>query len=435
MKKQLLLGTVFIGLSFFSASASYADGHSQEEMRIKALEAKIQMLSQEVQTIKTENIADRKNVGDQVKVTMKPTPKFQYKDFTFQPFGRIHLDYAMFDDDKVDHPTGAEFRRARMGMKGKVSKNIGYKIEVDFANERSNFKDVFVNYTGIKNTELRVGSFKTFYGMDNLTSANQMTFIERAAATSAFTVPEIIGVGAMVHDKNWSLSAGLFNDDAGRGSSDDEAMYATARATFAPINTDNVTVHLGGAFGYRKPDQANDTFDFDATAENALQSSDSVSANFGNVDYAYTYGLEAGLSMGAFHAQGEYFLVDVERQGANRALQFDGGYVEAGYFLTGEHRGYKSKKGVLGGIKPSKPFNFSSGDWGALEVAARYSTIDVTDEDILGGEMDNYTLGVNWYLNDHSRIMANYIIVDTDENAVTPNDDPKIMLLRTQISF
>jgi phosphate-selective porin len=62
--------------------------------------------------------------------------------------------------------------------------------------------------------------------MDKLTSANQMTFIERAVATSAFTVSEVIGAGAIVHDKNWFFSAGLFNDDAGRSSTDDEALYA-----------------------------------------------------------------------------------------------------------------------------------------------------------------------------------------------------------------
>lgn len=430
MKKNILLSTVFISTFLLNTPISHAQNSDPRDARIELLEEKIRLLSEEVRDIKSEPKTE-----SPVKVTMKPTPKFTTGDFSFQPFGRIHLDYAMFDDDELDHPTGAEFRRARLGMKGQISKGIGYKIEIDFANEKSNFKDVFVNYTGLDKTEFRVGSFKTFYGMDNLTSANQMTFIERAAVTSAFTISEIIGAGVIVNDKNWSFSAGLFNDDAGQSSSDDEALYAVARATVAPINTDTVTAHLGGSFGYRKPDQATNKFDFDATAENALQSADSVSADFTDADYAYTYGLEAGLSLGPFHAQGEYFLMDVERENTSPGVSFHGGYIQAGYFLTGEHRGYKSSKGVLGGIKPNKAFDISKGDWGAWEIAARYSAIDVSDKDILGGEMDNYTIGLNWYLNDYARIMANYIMVDTDNNAVTPNDDPNILLLRTQLSF
>lgn len=47
---------------------------------------------------------------------------------------------------------------------------------------------------------------------------------------------------------------------------------------------------------------------------------------------------------------------------------------------------------------------------------------------------------MNWYLNPHMRLMANYIFVDNDKNAdadgdLTGNDDPGIFQTRFQIDF
>ena len=444
----LMAGTALIAFS----NPVLAD---ERDDRIQMLEQQVQMLAAEIQTLKQEQKQDRQAVAvieqnmtqkiekagvstpneNPVKVTMNPSPKIEYGDFSWQPFGRIQLDYAAFNDDKRDHPDGAEFRRARLGMKGQIAKDFGYKAEIDFANEGVNFKDVYMNYTGIENTEIRIGNFKPPMGLEELTSGNDITFIERSAATSAFATGEIIGAGVSTHGEDWLLSGGLFNDDAGRQSSDDEAWSAGVRGTYAPLHESGKVVHIGGSATYRKPDQANDSFDFDATTENALQSTDSVSANFTNADNAQLYGLEAAGVLGPFSAQGEYFLVDVERTNGRSNLDFSGGYAQASWVLTGESRSYSAKDGKFGTVKPAHAFNPRNGEWGAVELAARYSTIDVTDQDISGGEMDNYTLGANWYLNNNMRLMANYIFVDTDNSAVTPNDDPQILLLRSQVNF
>ena len=38
------------------------------------------------------------------------------------------------------------------------------------------------------------------------------------------------------------------------------------------------------------------------------------------------------------------------------------------------------------------------GGWGALELSARWSSLDLTDGPIDGGELDVYSLGANWWL-------------------------------------
>ena len=66
---------------------------------------------------------------------------------------------------------------------------------------------------------------------------------------------------------------------------------------------------------------------------------------------------------------------------------------------------------------PSRPFDPGRGGWGAWEIAARYSTIDLNDKDIFGGRQENVTLGLNWYANSNIRFMLDYINGKVDKRA------------------
>jgi len=402
-----------------------------------------QKLEQQVQAIETKTEAAVANIApaaggfntSDVKVTMKgPVPKIEKDGFSWQPIGRIHLDAASINDDAVDHPNGAEFRRARIGMKGKIAHDFGYKAELDFANENAAIKDMYMNYTGVEGTEIRVGHFKPGYSLNELTSSNDITFIERSAGIDAFSLSHQLGASLTNHGDNYHVTAGVFNDDAGRESSDDEQLSFSGRAVVAPYKQDDKVIHLGASASYREPDQSNDRFDFDGRAENRLQSSDSVSVVLNDADNAMVYGLEAAAASGPLSFEAEYIMADVENTGGQDP-SYAGGHAQIAWTVTGESRGYKMSKATFGGIKPNRPLDPSKGDWGALELAARYSHLDLNDGGLNGGEMNNYTIGANWYLNDYMRLMANYIIVDTDNNAVTADDDPEILLVRSQVKF
>jgi phosphate-selective porin OprO/OprP len=77
-------------------------------------------------------------------------------------------------------------------------------------------------------------------------------------------------------------------------------------------------------------------------------------------------------------------------------LRLDGYYVAASWILTKEMRPYNHKSGILQPVPVSNPVN--TGGWGAWEIAARYSTIDLTDKSLIGGEADVYTIGLNWWM-------------------------------------
>ena len=68
----------------------------------------------------------------------------------------------------------------------------------------------------------------------------------------------------------------------------------------------------------------------------------------------------------------------------------------------------------------------------------RYSTIDLSDGAIEGGEEDNLTIGLNWYVNPHVRFMFNYVRADADPTSsdlTGEDDEPNVFQTRAQIDF
>src|SRR5690606_15223142 len=146
--------------------------------------------------------------------------------------------------------------------------------------------------------------------------------------------------------------------------------------------------------------------DFDGKAENEVTSYESVeTGTISGVDSVTIGGLEAAAVYGPFSVQGEYYHTQIERETLADA-DLGGWYAQASWFATGEYRPYKPSEGLFGRVNPKHPLSLSKGGVGALELAARHSNIDLNDGLVQGGEMNNVTLGANWYLNDYSRLMA-----------------------------
>jgi phosphate-selective porin OprO/OprP len=59
----------------------------------------------------------------------------------------------------------------------------------------------------------------------------------------------------------------------------------------------------------------------------------------------------------------------------------------------------------------------------------------LTDSEIRGGEQQNITAGLNWYLNGSTRFMFNYVKADLKNRENVPNDKIDIFQARFQIDF
>jgi len=165
-----------------------------------------------------------------------------------------------------------------------------------------------------------------------------------------------------------------------------------------------------------------------------------------NVETVLRYGGEIAGVFGPFHLAGEYIATGITKSDEDAPAEtrgdvwlagdgsFSGFYVEAGCFLTGEHRIYKG--GLWNRTKPDSNFLEDSG-LGAWEVVARYSSLNLNDADaeILGGKMDNVTVGLNWYLHSNARLMFNYVM-----SSVKDDEDEELRVanaftMRTQVDF
>ncbi len=98
-------------------------------------------------------------------------------------------------------------------------------------------------------------------------------------------------------------------------------------------------------------------------------------------------------------------------------------------FVTGEHRNYKSSISAFDRVKPKKNFG-KDGGAGAWEIAFRYSEIDLDDTDIHGGNLDNISVWLNWYLNPTTRLMFNYVLANVEGSG-----NINILQMRAQVDF
>ena len=148
------------------------------------------------------------------------------------------------------------------------------------------------------------------------------------------------------------------------------------------------------------------------------------SGSLSRVDTIRREGLEALWIHGPWSVQGEYLRQQTERENGLRSYGADGFYVFGSWLVTGESRVYSA--GNVTNPVAAHPY-------GAWEVAARYSHIDLDSDGIAGGEEDNWTLGVNGYFGKYFKVQANYVFVDARRNGLSA--DPRVMELRAQFYF
>ena len=84
-------------------------------------------------------------------------------------------------------------------------------------------------------------------------------------------------------------------------------------------------------------------------------------------------------------------------------------------------RPYNKRSGLFRPVPVAKPVG--SGGWGAVELSGRISNINLDDGGVSGGDMDIYSLGLNWWLSTSASFGINYRHVVLDDSGSRGHSD------------
>jgi phosphate-selective porin OprO and OprP len=401
------------------------------QLKIELLQAQVDALQEALESVKAQMTA--------VTPSWKGAPLYEDKEagWSFKPRGRIQWDAGYVsnpNDNIITRNLGfnTRARRIRLGAEGTIPGGLGYKFEMDFANAATGFGDVILTYAPKdKPWNVTIGNHETFNGLEQISSSRFISFLERAAFNDAFVNTRRIGLSGGLVNKagDMRVNAGLFTAHSIDGGFDNDGWIAAARGVYSPLMGSN-QLHFGANFQHRHfQTNAGSTASnsvgapstnqlaryrarpFSQTTDVRFVDTTNFAAKSDNI-----FGLEAAGIFKSLHvvAEGQYLKSNAYGPGdtfdGDDSLDFFaatggaftpsalvpdgnpsfwGGYLEAGYFLTGETRGYKN--GTWDRTKVLKPF--SKDGWGALQVNARLDYLDLASGKLRNGFNNNFATG------------------------------------------
>lgn len=357
---------------------------------------------------------------------------------------------------------GANFRRARIGLDGKLFRDFDYSFIYEFGGsgqeDPGRLYEAAITYTALKPFRIKVGAFEPNIGLAAAVSTSQMPLMERpapaeiarsVAAGDSRVAAQVSGSGVLGGSDEgiatrWFFSTAYTGNIIATGSSAasatvqpfDEQTAWIGRVAFAPYGGTTWLAHLGANYQYViQPNDsgtaANPRYAAQLRDRPELRLDGTRLIDTGAIDanHVAVLGLEGAFQYGPAMIEGEWFKYKIDRRISTAAAppdpHFAGWYVMGSWVLTGEPRVYNPAEARFDAPRLSYNFNPEAGTWGAFELAARYSLTDLNYREgnvgtapvlgaIRGGEQKIWSVGVNWYLNPSMRLMLDWQHVDVD---------------------
>ena len=356
-----------------------------------------------------------------------------------------------------DLNSGTNFRRARIGIDGKIFGDIDYNVLFEFGGagveDAGHIQELWLQYSGLKPFKVKIGAYPPSIGLEDQGSTNGSLFLERPAV--ADTARGIAGgdfreaVQLQAVGKRYLASVALTTRTVGvanvtsaqSAQTFDQAFGGIARFAFLPVVGDDYMAHVGvhGSRVFSIADANGPDGTPTARYLARLQERPELRVDgtrlidTGNISarHVNSVGAELAVQKKQFMLQGEYEYFTVERRDSPLANpHFSGWYVEGGWVITGERRKYNASNFAFDAPTIDHPFDLGHGSFGALELAARYSVLDLNYREgafgtakaangIRGGKQTIFTAGLNWYWNPIVRFMLDYSRVDI--NRLSPD--------------
>jgi phosphate-selective porin len=334
---------------------------------------------------------------------------------------KLSLDGAAFysSDRDPQIPSGFDVRTFRLYTDGRFGRGPDptlYSLEFGTVGGSFYMTSGWLRWQGIDYVRNIQAGYETVpQTLENIYAFSALTFMEASSMSLAFSPGKRLGVETDRTFENERIytSVGVYSigSDPGLdgGTVTQTLLYPVVRVTGLPIYADRgkdgvELLHLGISLGeqFAKGSQ----FEYRSRPESFIAPY-LVDTGEVDADRAGLLGLEAIYMDGPLTLTTEASGTRLTGSQTN-ASNFWGWYASAGWFLTGEQRGYNKQKGAVDSVLlPKHDFEWKHPTWGAWEVAARYSYLDLSSGAVNGGTMNIAMLGLNWYWNRYVRWMFN----------------------------
>ena len=470
---SLLFGALALALALtgpLSAQeppAAEEPAETEEAEAPKSVEERLDEIDQQLRVLGRKGEIDQEAAAEKAKTATSATSGskdgFSLKSadgaFVLKIRGYVQFDGRFYADDEV-RPAVDTFvlRRVRPILEGTLWKIFDYRVMPDFGGGTTVLQDAYLETRFSPVFKLRAGKFKPPVGLERLQSGTDILFVERGLPTALVPNRDLgIQLSGDLAEGRVTYAAGVFNGvvDGGSGDLDSNSgKDAAARVFFQPFLKAESTALRGLGFGvaasqgsqegtttatglaaYRTDGQQ--TF-FSYRSDGTLAGTVIANGSRERLSpqltwYAGSFGLLAEYVASSQEVRRGAVAADLE----NRSWQVAGSWVLGG----GGQPTYKA-------VTPKKPFDPANHAWGAFELAARYSELDVDDDAFplfanptsAASLAKAWSVGLNWYLNKNVRWALNYAVTSFEGGAaagagVGDREDEKVLLSRFQVSF
>ncbi len=323
--------------------------------------------------------------------------------------GLLQVNGVFFDPDGA-HESEFILRRLRLEFTGEFFERWYFHIEPKFVEDGVELEEAWL---GLKlDTHLVMfGRMKEPFSFEEMASQRHMDMIN-FSILNQFVPAEDHGITVIGNVDFLEYGVGFYNGTGGEDTTSDKdvALRMVVHAWRG--------LQFGGAVtaGRQEIDVSDDELRTEARVDWAT-----YLPGVEIEDERVRLGAEAALLEGPLAATVEIMRISQEVNEAT--VDFEGGYVQASYVLTGEGKSWKGEGvRIWKGIGPRRPF-LRDPDVGAWQLVARWSRLDV-DPDLTPfvtsnpGRIDSLTFGVNWYANEFVKVKANYLRTVYDDGVV-----------------
>jgi phosphate-selective porin OprO and OprP len=363
------------------------------------------------------------------------------KSYQLRIRGNIQTDARVFLGDSPGRDTFL-VRRLRPIFQGTLANDFSYRVMPDFAPSTFNLLEAFGTYHHSPAFNLLVGKTKSPFDLERLVSQTDLLFIERAHPT---TLGPNRDIGIQVYGDllegrltyQLAVQNGVTDNSNSITDADNDKDFVARLFAHPFMGSDGPLEGLGLGFAISHGERTGAISGYRTQAQQTFFSWRDGTVSAGdNTRFSpqfYYYNGPLGLIGSWVTSRHEVALA-----GQRARLSQDAWFLAASWVLTGEDSTYR-------GVRPKHNFSLADGNWGAWEVAVRYSELDIDDDAFpifadpttSATKASGYTLGVNWFLNRHVKLSLNYEHTDFSGGALgaVSGQDENAIFSRAQVSF